>query len=67
MKLVFLLEEQSMKTFLDGILPRILPPDVTFITVPHEGKTDLQKSIPIKAQSACPTFRKSTRRRTSSA
>lgn len=48
MKLVFLLEEQSMKTFLDGILPRILPPDVTFITVPHEGKTDLQKSIPIK-------------------
>lgn len=48
MKLVFLLEEQSMKTFLDGILPRILPPDVTFITIPHEGKTDLQKSIPIK-------------------
>ena len=48
MKLVFLLEEESMKHFLDGILPKILPPDVGFITVPHEGKSDLQKSVPIK-------------------
>ena len=48
MKLVFLLEERSMKVFLDGLLPRILPETVTFQTVPHEGKTDLEKSLPIK-------------------
>lgn len=48
MKLVFLLEEKSMKYFLDGILPKILPEDVAFITIPHEGKSDLQKSIPRK-------------------
>lgn len=48
MTLVFLLEEKSMKYFLDGILPKILPEDVEFYTIPHEGKTDLQKSIPKK-------------------
>lgn len=48
MKLVFLLEEKSMKYFLDGILPRILPEGVAFQTIPHEGKSDLQKSIRIK-------------------
>lgn len=48
MKLVFLLEEKSMKYFLDGILPKILPEGVDFRTVPHEGKSDLQKSIKIK-------------------
>lgn len=46
--LVFLLEEPSMKEFLDGFLPRILPPSVVFKTIPHEGKTDLEKSIPRK-------------------
>lgn len=48
MKLVFLLEEKSMKFFLDGILPKILPENVAFITIPHEGKSDLQRSIPKK-------------------
>lgn len=48
MKLVFLLEERSMKYLLDGILPVILPKDVAFQTIPHEGKNDLKKSIPIK-------------------
>ena len=48
MKLVFLLEEKSMKCFLDGILPKILPGDVAFQTIPHSGKSDLQKSIRIK-------------------
>jgi uncharacterized protein YktA (UPF0223 family) len=48
MKLVFLLEEKSMKYLLDGILPGILPKNVSFITIPHEGKTDLEKSIPKK-------------------
>ena len=48
MKLVFLLEERSMKELLDGILPRILPQNVSFQTIPHNGKSDLRKSIPIK-------------------
>lgn len=48
MKLVFLLEEKSMKYFIDGILPSILPNGVSAITIPHEGKDDLKKSIPIK-------------------
>lgn len=48
MKLVFLLEEMSMKELLDRLLPRILPADVHFQTIPHRGKGDLQKSIPIK-------------------
>lgn len=48
MKLVFLLEEKSMKYFLDGLLPRILPEEVQFQTIPHEGKSDLQKSLQAK-------------------
>lgn len=48
MKLVFMLEERSMKELLDGILPKILPEDVSFLTIPHEGKSDLEKSLPIK-------------------
>ena len=48
MKLVFLLEERSMKELLDRILPRILPESVSFLTVPHDGKSDLRKSLPIK-------------------
>lgn len=48
MKLVFFLEERSMKELLDGILPRILPEGVAFQTIPHQGKSDLAKSLPIK-------------------
>lgn len=48
MKLVFLLEEKSMKYFIDGIMTKILPPEISFVTIPHEGKSDLQKSIPRK-------------------
>lgn len=48
MRLVFLLEERSTKHLLDIILPKVLPPDVSYITIPHEGKSDLQKSIPRK-------------------
>ncbi|MFZ7101831.1 MAG: DUF4276 family protein [Peptococcaceae bacterium] len=47
-QLVFLLEEPSMKELLDIILPKILPNDVMFLTIPHEGKSDLEKSIPRK-------------------
>lgn len=48
MKLVFMLEERSMKLLLDAILPRILPDDVEFLTIPHDGKSDLEKSLPRK-------------------
>lgn len=48
MKLVFLLEEPSMKYILDELLPQILPTGVTFQTIPHNGKRDLEKSLPRK-------------------
>ncbi len=44
---VFLLEEGSMKTLLDGLLPRMYP-KLSFTCIPHEGKNDLEKSIPRK-------------------
>lgn len=47
-ELVFLLEEPSMKAFLDVFLPKILPNDIIFRTIPHNGKSDLKKSIPNK-------------------
>ena len=46
-RMVFLLEEMSMKTLLDGLLPRLIP-EIQFICVPHEGKQDLEKSVPRK-------------------
>jgi hypothetical protein len=47
-KLVFLLEEVSAMELLNGILPKILPPEVSFQCVPFEGKSDLEKNIPRK-------------------
>jgi hypothetical protein len=46
-RLVFLVEEYSMKVLLDGVLPRFFP-GLNFLCVPHEGKQDLEKSIPRK-------------------
>jgi hypothetical protein len=46
-KIVFLVEESSLKEFLDSYLPRFLP-DLDFLCVKHEGKQDLEKSIPRK-------------------
>lgn len=46
-RLVFLLEEDSMKVLLDGLLPRPFP-ELPFLCVPHEGKQDLEKSVPRK-------------------
>jgi hypothetical protein len=46
-RLVFLLEEYSMKILLDGLLPRLMP-GLQFLCVPHEGRQDLEKSIPRK-------------------
>lgn len=51
MRLVFLLEEPSMKYLLDELLPKMLPEDVSFLTIPHNGKSDLRKSIPRKLRS----------------
>lgn len=48
MNLVFLLEEESAKHFLNELLPRILPCDVSFDLIAHQGRRDLQKSIPRK-------------------
>jgi len=46
-RVVFLLEDYSMKVFLDGLLPRLFP-DLPFLCVPHGGKQDLEKSLPRK-------------------
>jgi hypothetical protein len=51
-RLEFLLEEQSMASFLRGFLPKILPEGYVYNTNyflrPHQGKSDLLKSIPRK-------------------
>jgi hypothetical protein len=47
-ELVFLLEEPSMKAFLAGLLPRILPASVELTLIAHEGKGDLEASLPRK-------------------
>ncbi|MCK9230423.1 MAG: DUF4276 family protein [Syntrophales bacterium] len=46
-RVVFLLEERSMKSLLDVLLPRLMP-GINFLCIPHEGKRDLEKSIPRK-------------------
>ena len=44
---MFLLEEPSMKTLLDGLLPRLFP-CLDFLCVSHEGRQDLERSVPRK-------------------
>ena len=46
-RVVFLLEERSMKVLLDNLLPRFFP-GLSFLCIPHEGKQDLEKSLPRK-------------------
>ncbi len=46
-KIVFLLEEPSMKTLLEGMLPRMFP-ETQFQFVAYKGKSALEKSIPHK-------------------
>lgn len=43
--LVFLLEESSARAMLEGILPHLLPPDVTSRFLVFEGKQDLDKRL----------------------
>lgn len=50
-RIVFLVEESSMSVLLDAWLPRLFPGWVAeehFKCVPHEGKSDLDRSIPRK-------------------
>lgn len=50
-RIIFMLEEPSMKELLYRLVPRLLPglvPEVHFICIPHQGKTDLERSIPRK-------------------
>lgn len=47
-QLVFFLEEPSAREMLRGVLPRILPDDITTQFVVFEGKQDLQKRLPIR-------------------
>jgi hypothetical protein len=47
-RLIFLLEEPSMKLLLEGLLPRMFPGWVVgthFLCIPHQGKSDLDTSI----------------------
>ena len=37
-----------MKALLAGLLPRLLPENLPFLLIAHEGKADLDKSIPRK-------------------
>ncbi len=46
--LIFLLEEPSIKIVLDKILPKLIPDEVHYICIAHQGKQDLAKSIPKK-------------------
>lgn len=45
MTLVFLLEERSAKALLEGLLPRLLPEQVTARYVVFEGKQDLDRQL----------------------
>lgn len=47
-RLVFMIEELSLKVVLDNVLPSILPENFYPIIIPHDGKSDLEKSIPRK-------------------
>ncbi len=40
-RLVFLLEEYSMKVLLDGLIPRLFP-ELPFLCISHEGKQELE-------------------------
>lgn len=46
--IIFLLEEPSMKAMLEVLLTKIIPDEVTYKCYSHEGKRDLEKSIPKK-------------------
>jgi hypothetical protein len=44
-EIVFLLEEASAKAMLEGLLPRLLPENITVRYIVFEGKQDLEKQM----------------------
>lgn len=48
MRLVILVEEQSMQELLYGLLPAVLPAGVDLLVIKHSGKSELRQSIPRK-------------------
>ena len=46
-RVVFLLEERSLRVLLEGLLPRQFP-GLPFLCIEHEGRSDLERSIPRK-------------------
>lgn len=46
--LVFFLEEPSAKEMLKGVLPRVLPENISVQYVVFEGKQDLEKRLPMR-------------------
>ncbi len=48
MKIVFMLEEQSMLEVPRIVLPKVIPETVALTFIPQQGKSDLEKSLPIK-------------------
>ena len=46
--LVFFLEEPSAREMLRGILPKILPADISTQFVVFSGKQDLEKRLPVR-------------------
>jgi hypothetical protein len=50
-RVIFLVEDQTMQELLDTLLPRLFPSwraGEHFLCIKHEGKSDLEKSIPRK-------------------
>lgn len=47
-ELVFLLEEASIVELLKVIVPSLVPDHIQCLYIPHEGKSDLERSIPRK-------------------
>lgn len=52
-ELVFLLEELSAKAMLEGLVPRLVPPEVPVRYVPFEGKQDLEKGVARRIRGYC--------------
>ena len=55
LNLVFMLEEESARHLLEALLPRILGEfsSINYKCIPHQGKSDLEKSIPRKLKTWC--------------
>ena len=47
-ELIFLVEEVSIVPVIEAIVRGIVPEDIAVRIIPHQGKSDLQKSIPRK-------------------